>query len=214
MLRQCLRAWNGGAYGRCESRCVPGSQACTPDARKWPGSKTQCWCGFAGDSPLRTLKSASVTSAQRPPEIGHPWQLIRLHSLAGIFVRRYHVHPQLLAHHSGDFPTHRVRLPAGGQHQLEIGCTLRAAQCHHQRGELGAGTTGLNTIACRRIVDCWRRWSLLANSGVSGLCQQVAVVSLDDPATQQQPLEGIRARRLAAWQARRSCLRGAGQRIG
>lgn len=32
-----------------------------------------------------------------------------------------------------------MRLPAGGQHQLQTGGIVGPAQCYHQRGELGAG---------------------------------------------------------------------------
>lgn len=89
----------------------------------------------------------------------------------------------------------RVRLPARTAHQLEDRRAVWILQCSHQLGQLGAGATGLNTIARRGVVNYWwRRWSLLANGGVPGARQQVSVASFDDPATHQQPLEYVGTR--------------------
>ena len=49
----------------CEPRCVPGLQVCTPAKRKRPGTKTQCWCGFAADSLPGLQKSAHERFAHR-----------------------------------------------------------------------------------------------------------------------------------------------------
>ena len=58
----CAKA---GEWGRCEPGCVPGSQVCTPAKRKRPGTKTQCWCGFAADSLPGLQKSAHERFAHR-----------------------------------------------------------------------------------------------------------------------------------------------------
>ena len=58
--------------------------------------------------------------------------------LAAVVVGQHHVQAELLAQHPGNRPTHGVRLPAGRQHQLQAGRTLRATQRHDHRGEFGA----------------------------------------------------------------------------
>ncbi|QOJ23868.1 MAG: hypothetical protein HRU78_09595 [Gammaproteobacteria bacterium] len=50
---------DGGNAVRCEPECVPGSQVCTPVRAKTAGARTQCWCGFAGNSPPEAAKSAT-----------------------------------------------------------------------------------------------------------------------------------------------------------
>lgn len=107
----------------------------------------------------------------------------------------HHVETELFSHHPRQRAPDRVRLPARTAHQLEDRRAARILQGGHHLRQLGAGATGLNNFAYRGVVDCWWRGrSLLTNGGVSGICQQVAVASLDDSATLQQPVESIRTR--------------------
>jgi len=50
---------------RCAPGCVPGLQVCTRPRGKRPGTKTQCCCGVAADSPPGLLKSAHERFAHR-----------------------------------------------------------------------------------------------------------------------------------------------------
>ena len=86
----------------------------------------------------------------------------------------------------------RHGLPAGGQHQLQAGCALRAAQSHHQRGEFGAGADR-DALQKLEIADGVHRLdvirpcgSLLSVGCVARVSQNVAAVDRLNPASLPQ----------------------------
>lgn len=83
-------------------------------------------------------------------------------------------------------------MPAGGQHQLQAGCALWAAQCHHQRGEFGVGADRdalqkLEVVGGVHRLDVIRRCgSLLSDGCVARVSQHQVIACRIDPTTLQQ----------------------------
>lgn len=88
--------------------------------------------------PMRQKCRGTGQDLQKLDTLGRSQSDHPVHPLAGIVVGQHHLQAQLLSQHPGNGSAHGVRLPAGGQHQLQAGRTLRAAQRHDYRGELGA----------------------------------------------------------------------------
>ena len=77
--------------------------------------------------PMRQKCQGTGQDLQKLDTLGRSQSDHPVHPFAGVVVRQHHVQAKFLAQHSGDRTAHGMRLPAGGQHQLQAGCALRAA---------------------------------------------------------------------------------------
>lgn len=116
--------------GRCETGRVPGSQVCTPDMKKTAvveNSMLARVCRrFAAQKPEIGRRHTGCRGLQKLDTLRSRSDHA-IYPLAGIVVRQHHIQAQATAQ-ARDRAAHCVELPAGGQHQLQAGCTLRTAQ--------------------------------------------------------------------------------------
>ena len=129
MPRQCWRVWDWTEYERCEPKCVPSSQVCTPNTKTAREENSMLVGVCRGSTPANHEighRDMGRKGLQNLDPLGrrsdHP-----IHPLASVIVRQHHVQAELLAQHPGNRPAHGVRLPASGQHQLQAGRPLRTA---------------------------------------------------------------------------------------